>query len=170
MIPLRFFRVWFFAALALVLVHCTHEDASPRVVATDLKEYMSALQKWEPQEKVVFRALSDVEQSQYVDDDFVARTLKAALPDVEHYLREISEYRPKTRELSEVHEGYRRGWEDLRGSLDAMISAVEIKDYVALAKAKSQLQAARARLLHAFRILDALLQDHEQELEALKKS
>lgn len=170
MIRQRFSPVWLLAALALALAACTREDASQRAVALDLQEYMATFRKWEVREKVVFGALSEVEQSQYVDDDFVARTLKDALPDAEGHVREISEYRPKTRELTEVHERYRRGWEDLKVSLAGMISAVETKDYVALARAKSQMQSARVNLLKTLKILDAMLEENEQELHELKKS
>lgn len=157
------------AALALA-VACVRQDASPRAVVADLKEYVATLRKWEPHETVVLRAISDVERSQYVDDDFVARTLREAIPEAERHVRALGEYRPKTRELSEVHERYRHGWEDLKGSLGAMVAAVEIKDYIALARAKSQMQTARGGVLKALQILDALLEENEQELQELKKS
>jgi hypothetical protein len=136
----------------------------------DLKEYMAELKKWEPKEKTVFEALADVERSQYVDDDFVVRTLKGALPDAESHIHEVAQYRPKTSDLSEIHERYRRGWDDLKVSLDKMIAALEIKDYVALAKAKNQMQAARADLLKAFQVLDAMLEENEEALQELQKS
>ena len=51
-----------------------------------------------------------------------------------------------------------------------MIGAVTKKDYVALAKGKGQLKAARGLLLKAFASMDALMEENDEGLKNLHKS
>ena len=125
-------------ALVVAVSGCTPRRGSSHEVATDLHNYTAELQKWEPKEKAIFQAIDDVEDSQYIDDEFVLRTLKGALPTVDEHIREVAGYRPSTAELGSLHDHYQKGWEDLRGALDAMIAAESKKDYVSLAKGKAQ--------------------------------
>jgi hypothetical protein len=158
------------APLFAVVVSCTPHRGSSHEVATDLHNYTVELQKWEPQEKSIFQAIDDVEESQYVDDDFVLRTLKGALPALDQHVREVAAYRPATAELGGLHQHYRKGWEDLRVAIDAMIAAESKKDYLALAKGKTQLTAARNLLLKAFSGMDALMEENDEALKNLHKS
>lgn len=159
------------AALAALAVACTrHEEAAPKQVAGDLKRYVAQMQKWEGKEKQVFDAMAEVEQSQFVDDELVVRTLKGALLPLDEHIRELAAYQPSSPDLREIHDRYRKGWEDLKSAFDAVISAVEGKDYVRLASAKRQMEAARARLLATVQELDTALQQNEQELEDMQKS
>ena len=50
------------------------------------------------------------------------------------------------------------------------IGAESKKDYVALAKGKNQLKAARGLLLKAFASMDALMEENDEALKALHKS
>ena len=158
------------APLLLVVTSCVPHRGSTQEVVADLHNYSVELQKWEEKEKAVFQAVDDVEESQYVDDDFVLRTLKAALPTLDEHVREVSAYRPLTPELGDLHNHYRKGWEDLRSAIDSMIGAESKKDYVALAKGKSQLKAARGLLLKAFASMDALMEENDEALKSLHKS
>ena len=158
------------APLFALFVSCTSHPGSSHEVATDLHNYTVELQKWEPQEKSIFQAIDDVEESQYVDDDFVLRTLKGALPALDQHIREVAAYRPATAELGGLHQHYRKGWEDLRVAVDAMIAAESKKDYLALAKGKTQMTAARNTLLKAFSGMDALMEENDEALKSLHKS
>jgi hypothetical protein len=158
------------AAILLTLVSCVPHRGSSQEVATDLHNYTVELQKWEDKEKAIFQAIDDVEESQYVDDDFVTRTLKGTLPVLDEHIREVSAYRPTTPELGDLHNHYRKGWEDLRAAVDAMIGAATKKDYVGLAKGKSQMKAARGLLLKAFASMDALMEENDEALKNLHKS
>ena len=158
------------APLFALVVSCTPHRGSSHEVATDLHNYTVELQKWEPQEKSIFQAIDDVEESQYVDDDFVLRTLKGALPALDQHIREVAAYRPATVELGGLHQHYRKGWEDLRAAIDAMIAAESKKDYLALARGKTQLTAARSTLLKAFAGMDALMEENDEALKNLHKS
>jgi len=157
-------------ALVVAVSGCTPRRGSSHEVATDLHNYTAELQKWEPKEKAIFQAIDDVEDSQYVDDEFVLRTLKGALPTVAEHIREVAGYRPSTAELGSLHDHYQKGWEDLRGALDAMIAAESKKDYVSLAKGKAQMMAARNTLLKAFSGMDALMEENDEALKNLHKS
>ena len=157
-------------ALGIAASGCTPHRGSSQDVARDLHNYTTELQKWEPKEKAIFQAIDDVEDSQYVDDDFVLRTLKGALPTLAEHIREVAGYRPSTAELGSLHEHYKKGWEDLRGALDAMIAAESKKDYVSLAKGKAQMVAARNTLLKAFAGMDALMEENDEALKNLHKS
>ncbi len=158
------------ASLALSLASCVPHRGSSQEVATDLHNYTVEMRKWEEKEKDIFKAIDDVEESQYVDDEFVLRTLKSALPPLDEHVREVGAYRPATAELGTLHEHYRKGWEDLRVALDAMIAAESKKDYLALAKGKSQMKAARGVLLKSFASMDALMEENDEALKNLHKS
>lgn len=163
---LRILLLSLFAALAA----CAPKRGTSQEVAADLHNYTVEMEKWEPKEKTIFQAIDDVDESQYVDDDFVLRTLKGALPALDEHLREVTVYRPLTPELSQLHEHYRKGWEDLRGALDAVITAENKKDYIALAKGKRQMQEARARLLKAVAGMDALMEENDETTKYMNKS
>jgi hypothetical protein len=156
--------------LGVAATGCTPRRGSSNEVATDLHNYTAELQKWEPKEKAIFEAIDGVEESQYVDDDFVLRTLKGTLPTLDEHIREVAAYRPSTTELVSLHDQYRKGWEDLRGALNGMIAAESKKDYLSLAKGKAQMVAARALLLKAFAGMDALMEENDEALKNLRKS
>jgi len=156
--------------LLSALAACVQHRGSSQEVATDLHNYTVELQKWEEKEKAIFQSIDNVEESQYVDDDFVTRTLKGTLPMLDEHIREVSAYRPATAELGDLHNHYRKGWEDLRAAIDSMIGAVSKKDYVALAKGKSQLKAARGLLLKSFASMDALMEENDEMLKSTHKS
>lgn len=156
--------------LPILLAACTPQRGTSQEIASDLHHYSVEMQKWEPKEKSIFQAIDDVEESQYVDDDFVLRTLKAALPALDEHLRELTAYRPLTPDLAKLHDHYRQGWEDLRGALDVMIVAESKKDYIELAKGKGQMKEARGTLLRVFAGMDALMEENEQIMKHTGKS
>lgn len=158
------------AALCLAASACTPRQGSSQDVARDLHSYTTELQKWEPKEKAIFQAIDDVEESQYVDDDFVLRTLKGALPTLDEHIREVAAYRPATADLASLHEHYRKGWEEMRTAIDSMIAAESKKDYVSLAKGKARMMAARNILIKAFSGMDALMEENDESLKSLHKS
>jgi hypothetical protein len=157
-------------SLLLSVASCLPHRGSSQEVAVDLHNYSVELQKWEETEKNIFQAIDDVEASQYVDDDFVQRTLKGALPALDGHIREVAAYRPETAELRDLHDHYLQGWENLRSAFDAMIAAVAKKDYVALAKGKAQMKSARSLLLKAFASMDALMEENEEAMKGVRKS
>ena len=158
------------AALSILAASCMRHRGTSQEVATDLHNYTVEMEKWEPKEKVIFQAIDDVDESQYVDDEFVVRTLKGVLPGLDEHIREVAAYRPVTTELGQLHEHYRKGWEDLRAALDAMVAAESRKDYVALSKGKAQVVAARALLLRAFSRMNALMEENDETLKSSHKS
>ena len=157
-------------SVALVVVGCMSRGGSSQEIATDLQNYSLELKKWEPKEKDIFQAIDDVEESRYVDDEFVARTLKGVLPTLDDHIREVAAYRPTTPELASLHEHYRRGWEELRAGLDTMIAAEGKKDYIQLAKGKTQMNSGRSTLMRAFASMDGLMQDNDEALKSMRKS
>jgi hypothetical protein len=158
------------AALSILVASCMRRSGTSHEVATDLNNYSVEMLKWEPKEQAIFKAIDDVEESQYTDDDFVLRTFKSVLPNVDEHIREVAAYRPTTAELSQLHEHYRKGWEDLRAALEGMIAAETRKDYLALSKGKAQMVAARGLLLRAFTRMDALMEENEETLKGMRKS
>ncbi len=158
------------AALSVLAAACMRRGGTTHEVTTDLNNYSAEMQKWEPKEKAIFDAIDAVEESQYTDDDFVLRTLKSTLPGLDEHLREVAAYRPATAELGDLHDHYRKGWEDLRAAVDGMIAAETKKDYMALSKGKAQLVAARGLLLRAFTRMDALMEENAETLKGMRKS
>jgi len=156
--------------LPLLLAACTPRGGLSREVAADLDNYTNELRKWEPKEQAIFQAIDDVEESQYLDDDFVVRTLKGALPELDQHIVEVAAYRPATAELVDLHQHYRKGWEDLRTALDAMIAAQSKKDYAALSKGKARMMAARNLLLKAVSAMDGLMEENDEAVKNLRKS
>jgi len=155
---------------AIVAAGCQQDPVSTeKDLATELRGYMGELQKWEPVEREVFQALADVERTHYVDDDFVVRRFKTALPKIEGHVGELDGYRPQDDDLLVIHERYVESWRDLKDGFDAVVAAMESKDYVRLAGAKNQIEGARRKLLSAFEALDALLTEVEPELKQLRR-
>ena len=157
------------AACALAAGCQSEPPATARDVAVDLRDYVRELRRWEPIEKEVFGALIDVERTYYVDDDFVARRFRSAVPKIEQHVNELETYRPATPDLQAVHERYVHGWEEMGDGFEAVIAAVEAKDYLRLASAKNQVQAGRKKILAAFEELDYLIADTEPELKKLRR-
>jgi hypothetical protein len=156
--------------LSIIVASCTPKRGTSHEIAADLHNYSAELQKWEPEEKQIFQAIDDVDESQYVDDEFVVRTLKSALPTLDEHIREVAAYQPATSELVGLHGHYREGWEKLRAAINATISAESKKDYIALAKAKSQMTAARAILLKTFATMEALMEENDQVQSRVRPS
>ncbi len=156
LLPILFF------APPIALAACISKRGASQEIATDLHQYTAEMQKWEPKEKAIFQTIDDVEESQYVDDEFVLRTLKGTLPALDEHVREVTAYRPSTPELSRLHDHYGNGWEDLRGALDVMIAAENEKDYLALARGRGQMREARAKLLQTFAGMDALMEENDE--------
>jgi hypothetical protein len=128
------------------------------------------MQKWEPTEKEIFQVIDEVEESQYTDDELVVRMFKGVLPSIDQHIKEVAAYRPVTGELSDLHDHYRKGWEDMRSAIDGMIAAENKKDYMALSKGKAQMVAARALLLRAFTRMDALMEENDETMKGMQKS
>jgi hypothetical protein len=157
-------------ALLLMLPACTPNHATSQELARDLQSYSAEMLKWEPSEKKVFDALDGVSDSQYVDDEFVLRSLKSAMPEIDTHLREVTAYRPMTPELSSLHERYRKGWENLRVGVDKMAGSIAKKDYIALAKGKSEMENARTLLLQTFAGMNSLMEENEAVMKSMKQS
>ena len=158
------------AIVALVFaVGCPREAAPPESVAKDLAGWMRKVKEWEPEEKKIFESISQVTRSQYVKDDFVARTLKDALPLVRDHIRRTADYKPETSDLEPVVRQYREGWKDMELSFHAIIAAAEAKDYIQLAKAKNQMEYARGEVLGSYATLDELLELNDVQLRALRE-
>ena len=148
---------------------CPAEQAPPREVAADLGRWMAAINEWDAEEKEVFTAIGKVNQSQYVEDDYVARTLKEALPTVRAHNRKVAAFEAKTKELEPVVRQFRKGWDDLELSFHAVIVAAEAKDYSRLAKARSQMEYARGEILGSFAALDELLELNDMQVRMLRR-
>jgi DNA-binding PadR family transcriptional regulator len=157
-------------SIAALVAACAPQHGTSPEIAADLHNYTNEMQRWEPKEKSIFQAIDDLEESQYVDDDFVLRTLKGTLPTLDEHVREVAAYRPTTPELADLHGHYRQGWEDLRTALGGMIAAESRKDYVALAEGKKKVKSARNLLVKAVSRMDALMQENDAALKALHKS
>jgi hypothetical protein len=155
----------FVAIVASILAaSCTRHRGTTHEVETDLHNYSAEMQK------EIFQVIDDVEESQYTDDDFVVRMFKGVLPSIDQHIKEVAAYRPATAELSDLHDHYRKGWEDMRSAVDAMIAAENKKDYMALSKGKAQMVAARALLLRAFTRMDALMEENDETTKGMQKS
>lgn len=146
--------------LSLVLVPaCTRAPARDPAVVGDVLDYVAKIKKWEPVEARVLQALQEVRRSQFVDDDYVVATLGGVMDDMQIHLDEIERYTPKTPPVAEVHDAYRKAWNDLRTSFQTTIGCMERKDYVALAPAVEAMQKARGELVAVAADLSLLLED-----------
>ena len=149
-----------FVLFSMILaLACTTPPAHDPAVVEDVVQYVSRIKKWESVEIEALKAIKDVRESQFVDDEYVVATLGGVMDDVQLHLAEISRYQPMTPAVSEVHERYRRAWQDLHDAFTAVIDAMERKDYQALAKGTERLQASRQELLLVAAALSILLED-----------
>jgi hypothetical protein len=157
--------------LLLVLVFaCTSAKQEQQSVAQDLRSYVDAIKQWEPKEKVVLAALARVRQSYYADDDFVIRTLRDSLPTVHDLIADVEKFEPATMDVQQLQQKYLQGWRDLESSMQEVVASVQRKDYIALAKAKNQLEDAQAEVFTSYAMLDDMLEMHDASLKSMRKS
>ena len=104
-------------------------------------------------------AIKDVRESQFVDDEYVVATLGGVMDDMQLHLAEIERYQPMTPAVTKVHDRYRQAWRDLHDSFNAVITAMERKDYVALSKGTESLRTSRQELLLVAAAIDILMED-----------
>jgi hypothetical protein len=148
---------------------CPSEQAPPREVAADLGRWMAAIKQWDAEEKEVFTAIGKINQSQFVEDEYVARTLKETLPTLRSHNRKVAEFKAETKELEPVVRQFRKGWDDLELAFHAVIVAAQAKDYARLAKARSQMEYARGEILGSFAALDELLELNDMQVRMLRR-
>lgn len=142
-----------------VLLSCTSPPARDPAVVQDVLQYIAKIKKWEPVELEALKAIKDVRESQYVDDEYVVATLGSVMDDMQLHLAEIGRYQPMTPAVTEVHDRYRQAWQDLHHAFSAVIDAMERKDYVALSKGTERLRTSRQELLLVAAAIGILLED-----------
>jgi hypothetical protein len=148
-----------FAALLLIAVACTRPPARDPAVVEDVLQYVAKIKKWEPVEAEALKAIHDVRQNQFVDDDYVVATLGAVMDDMQLHLAEIDRYHPMTPTVGEVHERYRHAWEDLHDAFSTVIDSMQRKDYLQLSKGTEALRTSREELLMVAAALSILMED-----------
>jgi hypothetical protein len=146
-------------AFALPLAACTSPPARDPAVVEDVLEYIAKIKKWEPVEAKTLKAIKEVRESQFVDDEYVVATLGGVMDDMQLHLAEIDRYKPRTAQVTEVHDRYRRAWSDLHDAFTAVIDAMERKDYLALSKGTESLRTSRQELLLVAAAIDILMED-----------
>ena len=149
---------WLFSLLVVALA-CTQPPARDPAVVEDVLQYVAKIKRWEPVEAKVLKAMRDVRENQFVDDEYVVATLGGVMDDVQLHLAEISQYRPQTPAVTEVHDRYRHAWQDIHDAFSSVITSMERKDYQALSKGTEALRTSRQELLLVAAALDILLED-----------
>lgn len=145
-------------AMALLLA-CTSPPARDPAVVEDVLQYVAKIKKWEPVEVETLKAIKDVRESQFVDDEYVVATLGGVMDDMQLHLAEIERYQPMTPAVTQVHDRYRQAWRDLHDSFNEVITAMERKDYVALSKGTESLRTSRQELFLVAAAIDILMED-----------
>lgn len=143
----------------LLLAACSRPPARDPAVVEDVLQYVAKIKKWEPVEAEALKAIHDVRQSQFVDDEYVVATLGAVMDDMQLHLAEISRYQPMTPTVTEVHDRYRHAWQDLHDAFSSVIESMQRKDYVQLAKGTEALRTSRQELLLVAAALSILMED-----------
>ncbi len=143
----------------LLAFACTSPPARDPAVVQDVLEYVAKIKKWEPVEAKTLKAIRDVRESQFVDDEYVVATLSSVMDDMQLHIAEIDRYQPRTPPVTEVHERYRKAWNDLHDAFSSVIEAMQQKDYVALSKSTEGLRTSRQELLLVAAALDILMED-----------
>jgi hypothetical protein len=138
---------------------CSRAPARDPAVVSDVLAYVEHIKQWEGVESRVLNALRDVRHSQFVDDDYVVATLGEVMDDIQLHIEAIGHYRPRTAAVGEVHDRYRRAWDDIRTSFQQTIGCMERKDYEELSRAVEAMQRARSDLVTVAAALNLLLKD-----------
>jgi hypothetical protein len=147
------------ALVTILALSCSNPPARDPAVVEDVLQYVTKIKKWESVEAEALKAIKDVRESQFVDDEYVVATLGGVMDDVQLHLAEIARYQPMTPAVTEVHDRYRRAWQDLHDAVTAVIDAMERKDYLALSKGAEGLRTSRQELLLVAAALSILLED-----------
>jgi len=145
--------------LASATTACTRPPTRDPAVAQDVLAYVAKIKQWEPVEVAVLNAIHDVRESQFVDDDYVISRLGDVMDDVELHLEEIGRFRPRTPQVTEVHDRYVKAWHDLHDAFGAVIAAMQRKDYLALADGTKAMGTARDELVTVAAALNLLMKD-----------
>lgn len=145
--------------MALIATACARSPARDPAVVDDVVAYVAKIKQWEPVEAKVLQAIHDVRQSQYVDDDYVVSTLGGTMADVEIHLDEIERYHPRTTQVTEVHNRYRKAWHDLHDAFAGVIAAMNAKDYRALSTATAAMGRARSDLVTVAAAISLLMKE-----------
>lgn len=143
----------------LLAVSCTSQPVRDPAVVEDVLQYVTKIKKWEPVELETLTAIKDVRESQYVDDEYVVATLSGVMDDMQLHLAEIDRYKPRTPPVTEVHDRYRKAWQDIHAAFKSVIAAMERKDYEALSKGTEGLRASRQELLLVAAAIGILMED-----------
>jgi hypothetical protein len=146
-------------SMVLIAAACTSPPARDPAVVEDVLQYVTRIKKWEKVESEALKAIADVKRSQYVDDEYVVATLGGAMDDIQLHLAEIGQYQPATPAVTEVHDRYRKAWQDLHDAFQDVIDAMKRKDYVALSKGTEELKTSREELLMVAAALSILMED-----------
>ena len=149
----------FLALVLILLVACTSPPTRDPAVVEDVLAYVAKMKKWEPIEIETLKAIKNVRDSQYVDDEYVVATLSGVMDDMQLHLAEIDRYQPRTAAVTEVHDRYRKAWKDMHDSFTSVIQSMERKDYVALSKGTESLRTSRQELLLVAAAISILLED-----------
>jgi hypothetical protein len=146
-------------ALLVLLSACTRAPAHDPFVVQDVLDYVDHIKKWEPVEIAALKAIREVRADQFVHDDYVIATLGGVMDDVELHLAEIDAYQPRTAQVREVHERYRKAWHDLHDAFALIIDTMERKDYIHLATGTEAMRRSRGELITVAAALNLLLKD-----------
>jgi len=138
---------------------CTSPPTRDPAVVEDVLAYVAKIKKWEPIELETLKAIKDVRESQYVDDEYVVATLSGVMDDMQLHLAEIERYQPRTAPVTEVHERYRKAWNDMHDSFTSVIESMERKDYVELSKGTEAMTRSRDELITVAAALNLLLKE-----------
>ena len=145
-------------SLAL-LAACTPAPTRDPAVVQDVLDYVARIEQWEHVEALALRAIRDVRQNQFVDDDYVIATLGAVMDDVELHLEQVDVYQPRTPAVRAIHEHYAKAWHDLHDAFASIIGSMERKDYLALSKGTEEMQRARGELVVVAAQLSGLMEE-----------
>ncbi|MGE0826068.1 MAG: hypothetical protein AB7G75_06785 [Candidatus Binatia bacterium] len=123
----------------------------------DLTKYLAQARQWTAPEAQINNAIIAVKQGQFVDDAQTLQTLKPILSVALAHVQQLENYQPDSQPLLNVHREYIEAWRAYYLAIAAIIDAVEKKDYIQLAKFKTELEQAQQSVAKALGNLARLL-------------
>lgn len=125
----------------------------------DLTKYMEEAKQWAATESQINNAIIAVRRDQFVNDEQTITTLKPLVAVTQTYVQKLESYHPQAKPLQNVHQEYIEAWRAHQFAIAAIITCVEKKDYVQLAKANTDLSEAQQSVADTLTDLARLLRE-----------
>jgi len=130
--------------LAFTVYSCAPSDQNR--LATDVAQYLLAMQAWAPIEVETDLAIRNILATQFVDDASILHTIADSRRVVRRHLHELEATSPATADVIAIHVAYTAAWERLLAGYEDIEAGLAAANAQQLAKGRAALTDWRRSL------------------------